>query len=586
METIKSSIDILRGFRYHQGVKIDRKHLPFIGFLILFLGIFFWGLNIGKLGHDYNYFFPKLLDGNWHFLRQGFAPFLYTPHYCGGFPEFGNPQSMYYSLLQLLSLKLDLWLAMQMVMAIAMVIGYWGWYLFGRDVIKLRWDFAHVFALIVIAHGFYLMHMMAGHSIYHTMPLIGLLLWLILERSKDNWRSLIAKAAAFGFITANVIHSGGFMVGVFAACVFVIVLPIELILHKKVIGNRCRVLFLRITACGGAALLMNGGKLYAVWSVMRFFPRNLPFNHLAEGSNTLGYMITALWAFPQSEGLFTKYGIPDWGAIHEYSMYLSPVVLIGLICGILLMIKKRKLNIPLTVIVILIALFFVQLIRGHGLLVTPLEGLPILKSLRMNTRFLYPFSIILSAAGIWSLMKTMNRKSIPLVASSLTLVAFLIAYVPTLLDVRPPRSLDYSEVQYHLEKNKGFLELDINSVIDMRGSGQAEFVPLFAGSNHVYCEEPLLWGDKPVMDALEQGDVYLGWNDRLNLYNPACFAYPEANDCTPGERIKVSDMENFEKFITGEKTQWNVPLIQRILNWISVLTLLAAAIIAVPWKRR
>ena len=45
-------------------------------------------------------------------------------------------------------------------------------------------------------------------------------------------------------------------------------------------------------------------------------------------------------------------------------------------------------------------------------------------------------------------------------------------------------------------------------------------------------------------------------------------------------------MENFEKFITGEKTQWNVPLIQRILNWISVLTLLAAAIIAVPWKRR
>jgi hypothetical protein len=52
-------------------VNIDRKHLPFIGFAIAFLVFFFWGLNIGKLGHDYNYFFPKLLDGNWHFLRQG-----------------------------------------------------------------------------------------------------------------------------------------------------------------------------------------------------------------------------------------------------------------------------------------------------------------------------------------------------------------------------------------------------------------------------------------------------------------------------------------------------------------------------------
>ena len=55
---------------------------------------------------------------------------------------------MYYSLLQLLSLKLDLWLAMQIVMGVAMMIGYWGWYLFGRDIIKLRWNWAHVFALI------------------------------------------------------------------------------------------------------------------------------------------------------------------------------------------------------------------------------------------------------------------------------------------------------------------------------------------------------------------------------------------------------------------------------------------------------
>ena len=555
-----------------------RKHLPYIGFFVAFLGVFFWGLNYGNLiGHDYNYFFPKLLDGNWHFLRQGLAPFLYTPHYCGGFPEFGNPQSMYYSLLQLLSLKLDLWLAAQLVIGIAMLIGYWGWYLFGRDGLKMKVNWAHVFALIVSAHGFHLMHMMAGHIIYHTMPLIGLMLWLLLEPTRDTKKSLIVKSAAFGFITVNILHSGGFMVGVFGGAMLLLFLPI---------ANRSRTLLFRIAGCTTATLLMNGGKLFAVFSVMRFFPRNLPFTQLPESSSTIGYIMTALWSFPQSEGLFEHYGIPDWGALHEYSMYLSPVVLIGLLCGIFLLGKRRKINIPVAIIALLLTVFFVQLIQGHGILVDPLKGLPIFKSLRMNTRFLYPFSIALSAVGIWSLGQVARSRLISIGACALTLLAFLFAYVPTLLDVSPPRSLDYSEVQHHLIKNDGFLKLDVNSVIDMRGEGQAEFVPLFAGANHAYCEEPLLWGDTPEMEPLEEGDVYLGWNERLNLYNPACFIYPEANNCEPGDRILVSDKENFTRFVTGEKTLWKVPVMQRVLNWISILTLLAAAAIAVPWKRR
>ena len=85
-----------------------------------------------------------------------------------------------------------------------------------------------------------------------------------------------------------------------------------------------------------------------------------------------------------------------------------------------------------------------------------------------------------------------------------------------------------------------------------------------------------MWGDKPEMEELVVGDVYLGWNDHLNLYNPACFVYPESNDCTPGDRIKVSDMENFEQFVEGKKTQWKVPVMQSILNWVSLLTLLTS----------
>ncbi len=560
---------------------LDRRHLPYIGFLAAFVCIFFWGLNYGDLiGHDYNYFFPKLLEGNWHFLRQGLSPFLYSPHYCGGFPEFANPQSMYYSVLQFLSLHLDLWIASQITIGAAMLIGYLGWYLFGRDVLKMNLHWSHVFALIISAHGFYFMHILAGHIIYHQMPLIGLLLWLLLERSRDTWKSLAWKASLFGLISANIIHSGGFYVAVMTVTAFLLLLPFELLIHR-------RVNVLRIASCTLAALLMNGGKLYASWSFMRFFPRNLPFERLSEGSSTLGYIWNALWGVPQRDTLFEPFGMPDWGALHEYSMALSPVVLIGLLCGMYLLwqnrnvIRKRPVQSLLFFIISTFLYFFItELIRGHGLLVTPLESLPIFSSLRINTRFLYPFSMLLSAVGVWSLMNITQGKKLTTVLcpllSVLTVLFFAAAYVPVVLNVVPPRSLNYTDVQMHLAKNEGFLELDVNHIIDMRGEGQAEFVPLFAGANHVYCEEPLMWGDKPEMEELVVGDVYLGWNDHLNLYNPACFVYPESNDCTPGDRIKVSDMENFEQFVEGKKTQWKVPVMQSILNWVSLLTLLTS----------
>jgi len=150
-----------------------KKHLPFLAIFAAFLGVFFWGLNAGILGHDYFYFFPKLLEGKWHFLRRGIAMFSYSPHFCGGFPEYANPQSMYYSLQQILTLLMDVWMAVQVTIGISMILGYIGWYRFGRDLVKLNVHWAHVLALIVSAHGFHFMHMIPGHVVFHSMPLIG-----------------------------------------------------------------------------------------------------------------------------------------------------------------------------------------------------------------------------------------------------------------------------------------------------------------------------------------------------------------------------------------------------------------------------
>src|SRR3989338_2812294 len=156
-------------------MKCERDRYIWILLLIAFLGLFLWSLNarFPSIGHDYFYFFPKLLAGKWHFAHQGLFPFRFAPHFCGGIPQYGNPQDMYYSLPQLFSFFFDLWHAVQLSFVVAIIVGYWGWFRFGKDIVRLPSPWAHTLALIILANGWYTLHMIVGHvrSEEHTSEL-------------------------------------------------------------------------------------------------------------------------------------------------------------------------------------------------------------------------------------------------------------------------------------------------------------------------------------------------------------------------------------------------------------------------------
>ncbi len=585
-------------------MQLSRRHIPFLIIFAAFLVVFFWGLNLGDLGHDYNYYFPKLLDGKWHFLRRGFAPFWYTAHFCGGFPEYGNPESVYYSLLQFLVLFLDLWLATQIAMAVFMIAGYVGWYLFGRDVLRLPLHFAHVLALIVIAHGFHLMHMMAGHVSYQPIPLLGLLLWLLFERRSNTPRLLLLRSCAFALVSAIALYAGGYMVGVLGLMVFFLFLPIELAVHTGTPRmRRFRDILLRSVYCGAAALALAASKLVAVWSLMRFFPHIMESMKSPEGASGLLYMFKAFWAVPQNEALFVSFGMPDWGAIHEYSMYVSPVVLLGLLCGVSLLathwsVLRRhwKIMLGIAVYCLVLIAFFAGLSRGHGMVITPFLNLPFFRSFDVTTRFLFAFSLLPIGAGVWCAARYVKEHAkfrsmgewIARGASLLTLLAFTAAYGPLLLQNAPPRSFEYDRLLFFLRENPRFLDLQVTQIIDIQGRGHAGFMPLLGGSNLVSCFESILWGsEKPAMPPLTPGPMHFTKAGESNLYNPACFQYPEAIRCKPGDRIARDDIENFERFLGGEKTTWKMSWLQHAANWLSLLTLfLCVGILAKEWIRR
>lgn len=252
-------------------MRLSKQHLPYLALLSAFLVVFFWFLNAGFLGHDYFYFFPKLLDGKWHFARQGLRMFWYTAHFCGGFPEFANPQSMYYSLPQILVFFFDMWSAVQLTLLISMLIGYAGWYCVGRDLIRLHIHWAHVLALIISAHGFHFMHMVPGHVPFHSMPLIGWLLWLILDRKNRSIHGLLIKAAWFALATAYILYSGGYMVFVMLLFALLTLVPFELLLSTTP-RQRLATLCKNSMTCAVGAIGISASKLVATLSFFAIFP--------------------------------------------------------------------------------------------------------------------------------------------------------------------------------------------------------------------------------------------------------------------------------------------------------------------------
>lgn len=570
-------------------MKEFRTHAPYIALFAIFLVAFFWGLSTGILGHDYFYFFPKLLDGKWHFLRQGLSMFYYTPHMCGGFPEYANPQSMYYSLPQLLTLFLDVWLAVKLTIIISMAIAYVGWYRFGKDFIALNTYWSHLFALVISAHGYHFMHMIPGHVVFHSMPMLGWFLWLLFDRRNHNTKNLLVKGAWFALATAYVLYSGGYMVGVMGAFAVLALLPYELILHARNLKNRMLILVKNVSACMLGALMISASKLVATFSFLEHFPRHVPFERLWDDTHIIVYIVRALFAIPQVDDLYWEFGMGDWGAFHEYSMLVSPLVPLGLLCGLwVLWIKRDALlqhtyrSVAALVVSVALLIYLMQLMQGYGWLVTPMENWPIFTGLHVNMRWLYAFSFPLIALGIWCLQTVVHTCSkridvwLTIAGGVITIVVFVGAHYEILHLNTLPRTLPYSEIRAALDAEEGYMELDVEEAFDMRGLGHSGFIPLIFGGNHVYCHEPMLLGTSSLPDTIRVAPIMDEQDGYLNMYNPACMVYPKENNCEPGDRIRVEDSANAEAFRTGGDVTWKMSTLQHVSNWLSVLTFFAA----------
>jgi hypothetical protein len=75
-------------------------------------------------------------------------------------------------------------------------------------------------------------------------------------------------------------------------------------------------------------------------------------------------------------------------------------------------------------------------------------------------------------------------------------------------------------------------------------------------------------------ETLHAGSVYDVDNGTFNIIDPTGYVFPEVNNSTLFERIPVTDRDKFLDFINRRQPKWNLPVVQHVFNWISLIMLI------------
>jgi hypothetical protein len=101
---------------------------------------------------------------------------------------------------------------------------------------------------------------------------------------------------------------------------------------------------------------------------------------------------------------------------------------------------------------------------------------------------------------------------------------------------------------------------------------------LARGVSQLYCYEPIFGYGRELLPqkSLHPGPVMEEKEGILNIKNPACYVWPESNDCQPGDHFTAQQKEAAEAFTNYRPYPFHIPPAQVVANWINGLSLLAA----------
>lgn len=571
-------------------------------------------------GSDYSYFLPQLLAGYYWFLHNGpFSVPWFTPAFCAGVPYHGNMQGMYFSLPQFLTFAVGPTKALQITFLTFAATGMGGFYALCRKAFGIRRWIALAGAVLFMFNGFFASRMLIGHLTFHAFMLVPLLALCVLAvRQTEVGRSWLDPWILLGaLILAYMVQTG--MVHALLPSLLGIV---ALILIHGYQGVLHVYPFVRLGVVGMIALAISAAKLVAGVAFLSNFPRTMiPLSGFGSIWQSLVVGLQSLFLSPPlARGMawllnnewYT--GIRIYPAYHEFEYgvsYIPAVIILAwLIAYPIVRLRNRDAAAPdrtrLVIVVLLGLLFLLPVLLNwyESSWSAFLKSLPLFGSSSTMLRWYCFYIPLLILIGMLIVDRNEGFRFAPrhiALAIVVTVILCNLGANRRYYAVRDDYNFTAVETAYRVARQSGTVPM-VGGVVWPWAAGLTLMTrrdrdnALVRGGTNAQCYEPMFGHRMEAYPytALRKGPTLRARNGMLNIKNPACMQYPEANQCKPGDHFQSSDLGAARAFVNYRPFPFEFPWWQTLANRISLISFLMVLAglaatgvrrLRVPWRR-
>ena len=568
-------------------------YLIFFGFLI-FNSFYF----INGTGHDYSYFFPKMLDTLIFYQANGFTIQEYTPSYCAGVFVYANPQSMAFSLPQMLLFFFDPIESVRLTYIAISLIGFIGIFLCSRE-LKVSSSASFFAAILFALSGFLLTRMIVGHLAFYSVFFAPLIAWFLMRsisqyENMERVKSLTNLSLGSIFLAYSIFSGIGVMLlqSIIVICFFVILFGLK---SKQLKISLVFLLFLLTISA-----LLASPKIEASLALIEINPRGFYKLPGFEFFDALKFIFTSLIWIPDSktvnEALLNKDWVLSW---HELYYGLSPIILIPFFALISSKFRRKisssiKRNSSILILFILFSLIPILLNYYSPSWNAIIKEMPIIGQSSNLTRFIF-ILIPIFAIGSGLIFEKINLKKVYKLSFTLVTILFLGFYQYFVITLHlNPSKVEYKpndivNAWYEINENDkrapaidklGFIRKTVNKRTLSKHAPNLDKLFLIGVSNAM-CYEPIFGYrfEKATTYKLLPGDIFQKVNNGLNFKNPSCYVYPEVNNCPSNGQFSSQDKALLSSFAKRKPVNFVYSSSREILNSLSFYLFIILAFI-------
>ena len=586
----------------------------FIGLIIFAFHqlIFLTYLNTGSFHFDFQSAFSRLTFGKIWFLKNGISIPWFTPHICCGAPYYANPQSEFYSPIQLLFILFAPLTSIKITFFLYSLLSFIGSYLLLKNSFNLNKQASLIGSSIFLFNHYFAFHFLSGHIGWGLFSIIPIFFY-IAEKSLKKTKKLNSIFLIFsaGLIFSMMMHSGGsrIIMEILVSIYFLTLLHLIKYKNLKIILNVGFSVFI--------GLLISSSKIYAAWSLVEGLPREVPpmefknlFSFIKNFFNFFFLVPKANVEFALSAAVLT---------IEEFSFNISilPLIILTIFVRDLPQITKDKFKLFLSYIVLISVFILILLNFPNSLLGSLVRKIPFISNDWISIRMLAPLIVLFSfiSAMMFEKISFRNKNLITILFISIIIVQNLLfdrsklnnIFIHSVAGINKYLDLDITKSNVNKFKiDKIVTVLDEDSNFD--GPKQHDF--FLKNESIVFCYFSIFGYDlellKPIVSDLMfdykeytklrkditptrklgsdtmylyKGDPLFENGKNLNFINPACYLNPDDNDCKNNFLFKEDNKKELIKFLNYKPYDFEHSKIQKLFNIMSIVTFIFSLIL-------